>query len=73
MKPLAVFLLPSLTGADGVIVVWSGSENRWYVALEDPVIDTGNIISFREAVRDIISENAMALQRNVTFLNGCNY
>jgi len=51
-------LLPSLTGADGVIVVWSGSENRWYVALEDPVIDTGNIIGFEEAVRDVIGENA---------------
>jgi hypothetical protein len=51
-------LLPSLTGADGVEVVWSGSENRWYVALEDPVIDTGNIIGFEEAVRDVIGENA---------------
>ena len=51
-------LLPSLTGADGVEVVWSGSENRWYVALEDPVIDTGNIIGFEEAVRDVIGEDA---------------
>lgn len=51
-------LLPSLTGADGVEVVWSGSENRWYVALEDPVIDTGNIIGFEEAVRDVIGEGA---------------
>ena len=51
-------LLPSLTGADGVVVVWSGAENRWYVALEDPVIDTGNIIGFEEAVRDVIGENA---------------
>lgn len=51
-------LLPSLTGADGVEVVWSGEENRWYVALEDPVIDTGNIIGFEEAVRDVIGENA---------------
>ena len=51
-------LLPSLTGADGVVVVWSGSENRWYVALEDPVIDTGNIIGFEEAVRDVIGEDA---------------
>jgi hypothetical protein len=51
-------LLPSLTGADGVEVVWSGSENRWYIALEDPVIDTGNIIGFEEAVRDVIGEDA---------------
>lgn len=51
-------LLPSLTGTDGVVVVWSGSENRWYVALEDPVIDTGNIVGFEEAVRDVIGEDA---------------
>ena len=51
-------LLPSLTGEDGVEVVWSGSENRWYIALEDPVIDTGNIVGFEEAVRDIIGEDA---------------
>jgi len=51
-------LLPSFTGVDGVEVVWSGEENRWYVALEDPVIDTGNIIGFEEAVRDVIGEEA---------------
>jgi hypothetical protein len=51
-------LLPSFTGVDGVEVVWSGEENRWYVALEDPVIDTGNIIGFEEAVRDVIGEDA---------------
>jgi hypothetical protein len=51
-------ILPSFTGADGVVVVFSGEENQYYVSLEDPEIGTGNIVGFEEAVRDVVGTDA---------------